>query len=681
MPTQMVRQTMFTNGEADIVTWKRTDNPQAYMSAAQSLLNMEVGTTGLAKKRRGTKSVFNVTDEADPNSQMYEFLDDQGNYYIVLSDDLQFHVYQLQSDDSLILFSTVVTPYVSADLLNIDYSLGGDSLILTHPNYPAARLYVSTYTPITFTYQVLPIFPLPAYDFGDVDYNTAVVSLIAGAGTVGSSITLRFTNDFGGLAAAQAWVGGQIVAAGTNVNSPIGYFIIDTVTQPGGAGTIDFTGIVRVAINTPVSNRGDQYSVRKPAFLAGADTFNRGYPAKVMFYQNRLWLAATPTLPTNLFGSKINQPINFDVGTGFDTDAIIYSIGQTNTGPIIWLNGGKQMEIFTKNFEFVCPQDVNVGITPSTFSVRQQSTNGVSLNLKPTTYVNDSYYVNKTGKSIVNFHFDGVGLAYKSTNISAVSEHLVKNPYNRALQRGEDNSQDNSLYFVNGDNTITSFQFAHEQGLAALTPIVFQSDSDGNQIIELVDIASVNNVVYILKYYTLTAKYFIEKFDREQFIDGWDLFAMNIDGTVTGLDRFEGYTVQVIFENQDFGQYLVVGSVITVFNPNGYSGVVQVGLLYNNRVTPMYLFAGENGSNYFKNISKIYVDYYQSLVFYVNGFLVPYQNIQEIQQGLPLVPKTDTAVVEPVNGWDRFQTFSIEQNAPFDLQILGIAYQIDARII
>jgi hypothetical protein len=672
---------MFTNGEADIVTWKRTDNPQAYMSAAQSLLNMEVGTTGLTKKRRGTKSVFNSTDQTDPNSQMYEFLDDEGNYYIIVSDDLQFHIFQIQSDGSLILYATVVTPYLSSNLLNIDYSLGGDSLILTHPSYPVARLYISTYTPITFTYQVLQIFPLPAYDFGDINYNTASVTAIgAPTGIVGSTMQLRFNIDFGGLAAAQAWVGGQIVAAGTDVNSPVGYYIIDTVTT-AGTGTIDFTGIVRVAINVPVSNRGDQYSVRKPAFLAGADTFNRGYPAKVMFYQNRLWLAATPTLSTTLFGSKINQPINFDVGTGFDTDAIIYTIGQTNTGPIVWLNGGKQLEIFTENFEFVCPQDVNVGITPGTFSVRQQSTNGSSLNLKPTTYVNDSYYVNKTGKSIVNFHFDGVGLAYKSSNVSAVSQHLVKNPYNRALQRGEQDSQDNSLYFINGDNTITSFQFSHEQGLAALTPIIFQSDEDGNQIIDLIDITSVDNVVYILKYYTLTAQYFIEKFDREQFIDGWDLFAMDPTGTVTGLSRFEGYKVQVVFENQDFGQYIVSGGIITVFNPNEYSGVVQVGLLYSNNVRPMYIFAGENGSNYFKNISKIYIDYYNSLVFYVNGFLVPYQNIQEIQQGLPLVPKTDTAVIEPVNGWDRFQTFSIEQNAPFDLQILGIAYQIDAKVI
>ncbi len=678
MSTETVRQTRFTTGEVDVITWKRTENPEVYLSAAQSMLNMETGTTALARKRRGTVFVFDTTINSDPNAQLYEFLDNQGNYYILMSVNLAFNIFQIQLDGTIIQFPQVVTPYLSADLAAIDYTLDNDSIVLTHRNYPVARIYISSYSStITFTYQVLQIFPLPAYDFGDVNYNQSTVTA-SGSGAVGSTFTITFNVAFGSNN-GQEWVGGQIIAAGTSAQSPIGYIIINTASI--SAGNTTFTGTVRVAIGTPFSTNGDQYSVRKPAFIGGSDTYNRGYPAKVMFYQNRLWLAATPTLPTTLFGSQINQPINFDVGTGFDTDAIIYAIGQTNTGAILWINGGKQFEVYTENFEFVCPQEVNTGITPSTFAIRQQAAYGASTVLKPTTYINDSYYVSKMGNSIVNFHFDGVGLAYVAKNISAVSQHLIKNPVNRALQRGNSVNQDNFIYFLNSDSTLTSFQFVEEQGLAALTPIKFQTDSDGNPTVKILDIVSVNNVIYFLKYYTLTGAYLIERFDDIQKIDSSYTSIMVSDGLVTVPYQFEGYTVDIVFNNQDFGQYLVQNGSVQVFNPNGYFGLVQIGFIYPVQLIPMYIFAGNNATYYFKQLTKIYVDYYNSLNFYVNGNLVPFQNFLDIQQGLPLTLQTDTAIVDPVNGYDRFQTFTITQNSPFDLQILGIGYQIDGHII
>ena len=48
MSEQMIRQTNFNMGEVDPTVWKRTDIPE-YLTAAQSLLNIEVGTTGLAR--------------------------------------------------------------------------------------------------------------------------------------------------------------------------------------------------------------------------------------------------------------------------------------------------------------------------------------------------------------------------------------------------------------------------------------------------------------------------------------------------------------------------------------------------------------------------------------------------------------------------------------------------------
>lgn len=692
MALKMIRQTVFTSGEVDIVNFKRTDVPE-YLSAAQSLLNMEIGTTGLAKKRRGTQFLLNVLAYAESNSQLYEFQDKLGNFYLFLSANLKMHIFSI-SGDTLTFFQSVDTPYPSAILKDLDFALDNDNLVLTHGSYAPARIYIPDYGTGAFAYQVLTIYPFPAYDFGKVDYNNCTVAL----SVAGNVLTMVLTNVPVGQTFTNAWEGGQIIGGGATPESPVGYAIIATVNQVGTTAT--FTANIQIAFETnpgDYSVVGSQYSIRQPAW-----SDDLGWPAKVLFYQNRLWFANSGSLSNTVFGSKINSPTNFDVGVGRDTDAIIYTIGQTNSGQIVWMNGGKQLEIYTQNYEFACPQEQNVALTPATFSIRQQSAFGTSPNIKPTTYLNDSYYVTRTGKALVNFHFNGIGLAYSSTCVSSHSEHLVKNPMNSALLRGTDISQDNYIYYLNEDNTITTFQFASEYKLAALSPMGFQTsdviltednlpilDEGGDPLlteqsddtVTVIDIVTINNEIYFLKLYNLTNVYALEKFTNNAKLDSYIQTNMDDTGLITGLDLLNGYIVDVVYNGQDYGQYPVENGQIVVDNPLNNEGAVYVGLLYDVVLTPMYVFAGQNQSNFYKQITRIYVDYYNSLDFQINDTLVPYQEFDEIQEGLDLVPKTGTAIVDPVLGWNRFQTFSITQSSPFDLQILGIAYEIDDALI
>lgn len=61
---ELIRQTMFSSGEVDAINYHRTDF-RDYLTAAQSLLNVEVGTTGLAKKRKGTQFLIQA-QKSDP---------------------------------------------------------------------------------------------------------------------------------------------------------------------------------------------------------------------------------------------------------------------------------------------------------------------------------------------------------------------------------------------------------------------------------------------------------------------------------------------------------------------------------------------------------------------------------------------------------------------------------------
>lgn len=679
MPT-IPRQTDFSMGEVDTNIYK-LQSSDAYLRCAQSLKNFVVTTTRSVKPRKGTKQRFNVTSVGlNPNSSMFELLDKDGNYYLILASDLKFSIYLKSNDGSLSFIQAVTSPYDGTTIPYLDYTKDGDSLVFTHQDHQQARLYVSNYSPLTFAYELLNIYPLPSYDFNKINYGNYTVEITSGST---GYLNIKLTNPSGATGFTNAWVGGQILGpgSGSDIIQVSGYGIINTVTNSGNSTT--FNVIVQEPFKTsdyPIN--GNKYVVTQPAFGPTV-----GYPAKVGYHGDRLIFANTRLLPYSYFASRPGQYLNFDIGTGQDDDAIVNTIGIANSGEILWINGGKQLEIYCSNVEIIITEDDSIGFVQSC-SPRRQSSNGSSKKLKVVPYLNDSYFVSKTGKSIENFRLAGsVGMSYTSSSVSKQSQHLVKDPINACVIRGTEATQDNFIYFLNSDSTMISFQFSNEfqdgNALASMTPFAFQPN------VSLIDITSCGNSVYILKHYTNTDKYFIEELVEDCSdqdgntvikIDSCRNATMEDNGTINDLDEYEGTKINVIVERQNYGQFMVQnGTVIVPRVTNG--STVVVGWLFSRQIIPMYLTAGSGREMYLKKSYKIYVDYVNSLSFTINGRLVKYQNFFDIQRGIPIGPRSGTETVSVVGDYKMFSTFSIEQNSPFDMEIVGIAYQLVSSIV
>jgi hypothetical protein len=152
---ELIRQTMFSSGEVDAVNYHRTDFKD-YLTAAQSLLNVEVGTTGLAKKRKGTQFLIQ-TQKSDPHSKLYGFQDKNEQFYCLISGDHRMDIYAIKqgSTPEIQFLQTLTTPYASSELNDLDYTNDNDSLILAHPDYPPSRITINSYKPLFFAYEVL----------------------------------------------------------------------------------------------------------------------------------------------------------------------------------------------------------------------------------------------------------------------------------------------------------------------------------------------------------------------------------------------------------------------------------------------------------------------------------------------------------------------------------------------
>jgi hypothetical protein len=671
--TAVVSQSAFNAGEVDEILWRRTDLP-GYLRGAKLLENMETTYTASIRKRRGRLFCM-LTENAETLSQLYPFQDKYGQYYIILAYNEAMDIINLSN---FTVVATIVTPYESADIVNLDYDYNNDVITFTHADYPPARIYVTAYSPApAFAYQVLDIYPQPAFDFNNINYNQFTVVL----GVVGNVLTFQFTGLGADPGFTSAWVGGLIIGGGTTIEEPLGYAIITNVLY--SSGTTTFTATVYVPFQTTgYITLGNGYSIRQPVFTAAL-----GYPAVVSYYQNRLFFGNTQSLKDVVFGSRVNAFTNFDTGTGSDVDALIYTIGKSDTGGIVAINPGKQLEIYTQNYEFVCPQEQSVGLTPATFSIRQQSSTGSNGVMKPISYLNDTYYASKAGSSIINFHFNGVGLSYTSTNVSIASQHLVKNPINRALQRSTASSQNSYIYFLNEDRSLTSFQFTTEfkdgaVPVGALTPVV---SPDG---IVTIDIIGINDQVYFLNFYENTATYQLEVFTDQVFSNTNQLFLdnmmqKNIDSTglITGLTDYNGYTFSITYNGQDFGNFEVIDGDIQVTDDRLFSQTAYIGLPYSVNIELMDYFAGPDMTDALKLVTRLYVDYYSAIDFQVNGIRVPYQTYEDIQNNVPITPQTGTWAQGVEGGWQRDNNAVITQNSPFDIQISAVRYQIAAALI
>jgi hypothetical protein len=203
MPLPITRQALWNTGEVDEQVWKRTEAAE-YNTAAQALTNCEIGTTGLVKKRKGTTVLFNVTGQAQFNSRMYEFVDNNDNHYVVLSATGYFYVYQAPSVSAQVITNTnadvvintgqnvvvqttgllfvqaVPVPYQGGDIDDLDYTQDNDALVISSPKFAPGRLFISDYTSSpfpTFAFEYLNIYPLPAYDYSEINYNAFTVVL------------------------------------------------------------------------------------------------------------------------------------------------------------------------------------------------------------------------------------------------------------------------------------------------------------------------------------------------------------------------------------------------------------------------------------------------------------------------------------------------------------------------
>lgn len=136
-------QTSFAAGELSPQLYARVDLDKFQVGAAL-LRNFFVDYRGGVSNRAGTEYIDTVSEEA----RVIPFVVSTAASYVLVFTDKLISIYNNKA-----FVTSVVTPYLAADLFKIQYTQSADVLTLVHPSYPPADL--SRTSDTTFSYAAI----------------------------------------------------------------------------------------------------------------------------------------------------------------------------------------------------------------------------------------------------------------------------------------------------------------------------------------------------------------------------------------------------------------------------------------------------------------------------------------------------------------------------------------------
>lgn len=271
----------------------------------------------------------------------------------------------------------------------------------------------------------------------DTDDRVEVTHIAHGL-DVGDSITLYDAAATGGLTAAQI-NGARTIQEVIDENT----YVIEadasaTTSEDGG-------GFVTVSTHAATTLWGEQ-------------SFSelRGYPAAVVFHQNRLCFGGSIDQPDTIWMSKSGSFFNFDVGDGNDADAITMVAATGDVNEIRALVSYRDLQVFTATAEFYIPTYLNQAMTPTNAQIRKQTPYGATF-VQPTPLDGAVLFTQPGGKVVREYIFTDQESAYVSTAVSTIAAHLIDDPMDLAVCHGAFGGSESIATFVKSDGNAAIF--------------------------------------------------------------------------------------------------------------------------------------------------------------------------------------------------------------------------------
>lgn len=415
----------FAAGEIAPALYARTDQSR-YEIALRTCRNFLVMRQGGATKRPGTEFITEVEDSSKKVRLIpfvfnvrQSFVLEFGNLYVRF---IQNGGQVADPGDPTIPYE-IVSPYLTADLPDLQYVQSGDVITIVHPSHPPYELVRHTNTN----------WGLNAIVFGPDLAAPIISSVTLGDPTITRDAKYVITQL---NAAGEESLGSAPV---TNANPPgsTNPVFIEAVTsgdtfrvyrQDGGSGVYGFIGegigpIVEYFDFGTIPETALQPPISKLPFV-GADN----YPSTVAYYQQRQIFANTNNNPDTVWASRTGYFKNFNISAIVqDDDAITFRLASDEVDAVRHVLNIGRLIIGTEGATWIIEGDGNGTLTPIAINARAATFDGMGT-IKPVKSGASFLFLQALGSAVRQMQtqvspYGSVSLSSADTTL--FSSHLV----------------------------------------------------------------------------------------------------------------------------------------------------------------------------------------------------------------------------------------------------------------
>lgn len=648
-------QNAFTTGEMDPKLRARSDIAQ-YKDGLARALNVTIQPQGGAKRRPGSRYVYTLPSTAASGVRLVPFEFSTTVSYMLCFVDQRMYVFKngalITNINGSGLDYLAVSTLTSAVIGDMCWTQSYDTLILTQENIAPLKIFRGG-TDATWTQAAVTFDFIPKYAF-TLTSATQTTTLTPSA--TSGNITLT-----AGVATFNAGHVNQYI----NVFSPN----YARVRITGFTSTTVVTGKVEVPFFNTSAVASGGWEIESG--YEDAWSVTRGYPRTVAFYQGRLYFGGAKSRPGTVWGSRVGDYFNFDLGDVLDDDAVEASTDVGRFNAIVDIYPGRNLQIFTTGGEFFVPQPTEDPITPATFYLKLQTENGAATGIRVVNIEGGTIFVQRQLRALCEFLFSDVQASYTAAKISLLSSHLLKSPIEMCVRRSTSTDEGDRLLIVNGDDgTIACYTILRSQQVIA--PSEWQTS--GTYLAVGVDVS--DTYVVVKRVINSVDTYMVERLEETLLLDCC-VQAAGTGSTVSGLSHLNARTVKVIRDGIVESDKVVSAGSITLDKAATVGW--QVGLDFAPMVTTLPVATRTQAGSIRaskKRIFDVYADLYQTQALVIQGREIAFRQFGAAVLDQPLEEYTGLKEVPVLLGYSEDASVTLTQNQPLKMTVLGLEYRV-----
>jgi len=490
---------------------------------------------------------------------------------------------------------------------------------------------------------------------GATSYTYALTDDPQGNGAGGTTAKLA-----GGSAVSDVWRAQDV---GSIVRMNGGYARILTVHNPKSARVLVLASMTGESLAAPGG-----WSLEQPVWSA-----RYGYPRTGTFYEQRHVVAGSKLYPATVWGSRVGEPLNFEVGVE-DDRGFAFGIASDELNPIAYMAAGRTLIAFSYGSEFTLNGGIERPIAPTNVQIRARSTHGCEL-VRPLRVGNEHLFVQRSGRKLRAFAYNVTNDDFTAPDVTVLAEHLTE-PGIVAIAYQQE--PDAILWAVRADGKLAACTYDRD---ATVDVIAWaQQDTDGAvESIAVIPAGDEDQAWLIVRRVVdgVTVRY-VELMVRDQLLDCALVGTAAPPGATiwNGLDHLEAKEVDVLADGFYSGRYTVELGAITL--PRAAESVL-IGLPYRTTIElldpELQTGMGSAVGNSMRS-GEITLRLLDSIGGTINGQKIPTRQVGNADLSGPPIARTGLFRVENL-GWARGESpVLIEQPLPLRFQLLAVARKL-----